>query len=245
MAFETAFLYFFILAMLRWSGKRSVGNMAPFDFVVIIMASEAAALALEEQKNLLHAIVPITVLVVLEAIVALLSMRNRAVERVTQGTASKLVQGGRINYDAMRKERMSLVDLKSLLRDKNVDDLSTVQEARLEPSGRLTVTLYPAERPLTPKTAGPLLEQHILPKLDERLAAMEARLLARLQEAVSGADEPRRFEGRPARPDAPPDCDDGQPARGLELPLPLSELASVDGAARPDARHTSRRPGHH
>jgi uncharacterized membrane protein YcaP (DUF421 family) len=186
MAVETVFLYFFILAMLRWSGKRSLGNMAPFDFVVIIMAGEAAALALEEQKGVMHAVVPIAVLAGLEVLVALTNMKSRAVERVTQGTPTVLVQGGRIDFAALRKERLTQVDLKSLLRDKDVDDLAVVQEARLEPTGRLTVTLYPAEKPLTIKTAGPVLSEHIMPQVDERLAALEARLLARLGAGAEG-----------------------------------------------------------
>lgn len=188
MAFETVFLYFFILLMLRWSGKRSLGNMAPFDFVVIIMAGEAAALALEDQKGVMHAVVPIAVLAGLEVLVAVLNMKSRAVERVTQGMSTILVRGGRIDFDALTKERLTQVDLKALLRDKDVDDLSTVQEARLEPTGRLTVTLYPAEKPLTVKTAGPLLAEHIMPQIDERLAALEARLAARLGIAGVGAD---------------------------------------------------------
>lgn len=188
MAFETVFLYFFILLMLRWSGKRSLGNMAPFDFVVIIMAGEAAALALEDQKGVMHAVVPIAVLAGLEVLVAVLNMKSRVVERVTQGMSTILVRGGRIDFDALTKERLTQVDLKALLRDKDVDDLSTVQEARLEPTGRLTVTLYPAEKPLTVKTAGPLLAEHIMPQIDERLAALEARLAARLGIAGGGPD---------------------------------------------------------
>lgn len=201
MALETAFLYFFILAMLRWSGKRSLGNMAPFDFVVIIMAGEAAALALEEQKNVLYAVVPIAVLAGLEVLVALLNMKSRAVERVTQGMSTVLVQGGRINYPALAKERLTEVDLKALLRDKDVDDLSTVQEARLEPTGRLTVTLYPVEKPLTIKTAGPLLTEHIMPQIEARLAALETRLVERLEGQLGAAAV--RSDGAPAMPPEP------------------------------------------
>lgn len=205
MAFETVFLYFFILAMLRWSGKRSLGNMAPFDFVVIIMAGEAAALALEDQKGVMHAVVPIAVLAGLEVLVAVTNMKSRAAERLTQGAPTLLVQGGRINFEALAKERMTEVDLKSLLRDKDVDDLAAVQEARLEPTGRLTVTLYPAERPLTVKTATAVMTEQIMPQVDERLAALEARLLARLGPGRGAADPVAGAAGRlePLHPETP------------------------------------------
>lgn len=173
-------LYFAVLFVFRLAGKRSVANMAPFDLIVVIMAGEAAAIALEEHKNgLLHGLIPIFILGGLEIALSLLNLRHKKVEALTQGVPTVVVENGQMVLPNMEKEHITQADLQSLLHDREVDDLATVQQARLEPTGKLTITLKPEERPLTQRAFQSLLDRRILKlqsNLDRRLSGLERRI---------------------------------------------------------------------
>lgn len=196
-AVKTVVLYFAVLFVFRVIGKRSLGNMAPFDLIVVIMAGEAAAVALEEHKNgLLHGLIPILILGCLEVSLSVLNIRSKKIEALTQGVPTPLVENGQMLFKNMTKEHITTADLNTLLRDRDVDDIHVVQEARLEPTGKLTVTLKPEERALSQRKFQSLLERRMLrlqKNLDRRLARLEVRfevLAERAEELIGPRENP-------------------------------------------------------
>lgn len=187
---RTAVLYLAVLFVVRVMGKRSIKNMAPFDLVVVIMIGEVGALALEREtgliEGLMYGLIPLAVLGLLEIAVGTLNLRSKRFERMTEGVSTVVIRDGRLDLDALRKERLSLPDLRALLHDRDVHDWSKVKEARLEQTGQLTVLLNEAERPATRREVEKLL--------DERLAALEARLVSLVTANPGGRT------GRPSRP---------------------------------------------
>lgn len=169
-ALRTFVLYAAVLLVFRLAGKRSLSNMAPFDLIVVIMAGEAAAIALEDPaRPLINGLVPVFVLGALTIAISLINMRNHKFEHVMQGKPATVVKNGQIDTEALTSEHMTVADLKALLHDKNVDDISTVKEARLEPTGKLTVTLWPEEKPLTERKLRQFVDKELEQRLDELL----------------------------------------------------------------------------
>ncbi len=94
---------------------------------------------MEDAKTPLMNAVGITVLLgALQYLLTWLNVRYRWLEKVTQGTSTLLVQQGHIKQEEMKKERVSDPDLYMELR-KNDITLDEIDEARLEPTGDISV----------------------------------------------------------------------------------------------------------
>lgn len=151
---RTAIMYIFVTIGIRVMGKRQIGDMQPNELVVTLLISEIAAIPLQDTTQpLLNGIVAIFTLVIIEIIISLLSLKSIYLRRIMNGRSIVIIKNGRVDERAMRKVRMTVIDLVELLRDRDVFDLSTVAFAVLEVNGSLSVMLKPEHQPLTPKTA--------------------------------------------------------------------------------------------
>ena len=151
---RTAIMYIFVTIGIRVMGKRQIGDMQPNELVVTLLISEIAAIPLQDTTQpLLNGIVAIFTLVIIEIIISFLSLKSIYLRRLMNGRSIVIIKNGRVDEKAMRKVRMTVIDLVELLRDRDVFDLNTVAFAVLEVNGSLSVMLKPEHQPLTPKTA--------------------------------------------------------------------------------------------
>ncbi len=151
-SWRSLLMFFLTLIAVRVMGKRSVGQLAPFDLVVIIIMGSVAALPLEEEQiHPFHGVIPILVMSFLQYILSVINMHWRGAEKVTQGMSTPLVLNGQILYDNLRRERVSDADLHIVLRQKNADRIEDIALAVLEPTGDVSVILKKEAQPVTPK----------------------------------------------------------------------------------------------
>ena len=149
---RTIILYFVLLIVMRIMGKRELGQLSPFDFVVSILVAELAAIPMQDDKiPLYHGIVPIITLVSLQIGLSYITMRSEGVRRVINGSPAILIRNGQIQYEEMCKNRCNVNDLMIHLRQKNIFDAADVEFAILEPSGKLSVMPKSQHRPVTPE----------------------------------------------------------------------------------------------
>lgn len=150
LAIRTLILYVAVLVAMRWTGKRTLSAMAPFDLALIIMISEVAAIPITTlEVDLLHGLLPVFLLGTLHVLLTTLNLHYRKLEDLTEGKPTLLIQDGQVLRANLLRERVSLADLASVLRTQQVRRLDQVEEAWLEPTGAVSVILRPAERPLT------------------------------------------------------------------------------------------------
>jgi len=137
---RTLFLYWLILVVLRLMGKREVGELSIFDLVVFLLITEVAAFALDDPKsNLIHAIVPMIILLIIQICVSYFSLKSKKFRDVMEGKPSIIMKDGIIVEKEMRKQRYNLDDLLQQLREQQIGSIQTVSYAFLEPSGNLSV----------------------------------------------------------------------------------------------------------
>lgn len=141
--FRTFFFYFFITLAYRIMGKREVGQLGVIDLIVSILIAELVAISIENiHDSMFLTIVPICLLVILELLLAFLSMKSRTFRAVFGGKPSLIIVNGKINYHEMVKQRYSMDDLLLSLRQKEIRDIEEVEYAFLEPNGKLSVFKY-------------------------------------------------------------------------------------------------------
>lgn len=147
---RTVILYIFVTLGIRLMGKRQIGEMQPNELVVTLLISEIAAIPLQDTTQpILNGVVAIFVLVVLEILISVLSMKSLFMRKIMNGKSAVIIKNGVIDQQAMRSVRMTVLDLVELLRGQNVFDISTVAFAVLEVNGNLSVLLKSGDRAAT------------------------------------------------------------------------------------------------
>jgi len=153
--YRTVLIYFLVLVVIRMMGKREIGQLSPFDFVVAIIIAELAAIPMEQTDiPLTHAILPLLILGGLEIVVSYASLFSQTLRGIICGYPQVIIKNGFILRNEMRKARYNLDDLMGQMREKGIVDLDDVEFAVLETSGKLSVIQKSQHRPVTPADLG-------------------------------------------------------------------------------------------
>jgi uncharacterized membrane protein YcaP (DUF421 family) len=143
-------LYLIVMVALRVMGKREIGQLSVFDFVVSVMMAELSTMPMEDPSIPFYlAPLAIAMLVALQVMVAIVQMKNPRFRKWVDGEPTVLIEHGQIRDREMRKTRYTLSDLMMQLREKGVGNVADVEFAILETSGKLSVLPKAAKRPLT------------------------------------------------------------------------------------------------
>jgi uncharacterized membrane protein YcaP (DUF421 family) len=137
---RSAVIYLFILLAFRLSGKRQVGQMTPFDLVVLLIISNVVQNAVIGNDNSLGGgIIGAITILLLNFMVVEVSYRFKPARRLLEGEPVLLVHNGKILYSRLEKERITMEDLQAALRRNGVADAHQVRFAVLEENGQISV----------------------------------------------------------------------------------------------------------
>jgi uncharacterized membrane protein YcaP (DUF421 family) len=139
-AVRTIIIYGYSLLLIRWIGGRGIGQMSVVEFLLVVALGSAVGDAMfYPDVPLLHAMLVITLVVVINKLIDLGMMSSSRVRRVFSGKTVAVVENGRINLAALRYLKVSRDELFEGLRDKGIRNLGRVEYAFLEASGTFSV----------------------------------------------------------------------------------------------------------
>jgi uncharacterized membrane protein YcaP (DUF421 family) len=135
-----AVVYVFLLVLLRITGKRQVGQLAPFDLVLLLVLSNAVQNSMNAGDNsLIGGLVSAATLVLLNYVVGMATWRNRRLEGLIEGRPQILIHNGRLYEDVIAKARLTHHELQAALRRGGCGCIDDVHSAILENSGEISV----------------------------------------------------------------------------------------------------------
>ena len=138
--YKTILCYFFILFCLKIMGKREIGEISAFDIVVFFIISELFSLSLNEpEHSILRSIIPVSIIVLLQLVTALISLYVPKFRSLMEGKKSYLIYKGVIQQNEMKRQRYTIEDLMAQLRMKEIQTPQDVEYAILENNGELTI----------------------------------------------------------------------------------------------------------
>ena len=138
--FRTTVIYLVILLLFRIMGKREVGELSVLDLVVSIMIGDIAVLSFEElEKPFIRQTIPMFVLAILQITLAFASLKSVRFRNIMDGKPQIIINQGKIDEKAMRRQRYNFDDLLTQLREQGIIDINEVQFAILETTGRLSM----------------------------------------------------------------------------------------------------------
>ena len=144
-------VYAFLLILLRITGKRQVGQLAPFDLVLLLVLSNAVQNSMNGGDNtVLGGIISAATLVGVNFLVGYLTFRSKKLEALIEGRPIVLIHHGQIIHPAMHEVKMTTHELNAALREGGCTTADEVLVAVLENSGHITVIPKPRVATLGP-----------------------------------------------------------------------------------------------
>jgi uncharacterized membrane protein YcaP (DUF421 family) len=138
--FRTLIIYLYTLVLIRLLGKRGLGQLSPFDFVIVIALGSAVGDPMfYDDVPLLHAMLVITLVVLLQRGVSWLTERSDRARRFIDSEPRRLVRNGVVDFANLRDELLESDELFAALRVHGVRQLGEVELAYIEPSGAISV----------------------------------------------------------------------------------------------------------
>lgn len=151
-------LYIAVLISLRIMGKGEIAEMNCFDLVITLLIAEVASTPMENNDiPMLHGIAALTGLVFMQTLISILGLKSKLIGRIVSGKPSILINKGKIDYKALKKEKITINELLEQLRVQGYFNVKYVQYAILETDGNLSVV------PTTTYNSTPNIEYNHLP----------------------------------------------------------------------------------
>lgn len=152
---RTIILYILVLIVMRFMGKREIGQLQPFELAISIMIADLATIPMAETGiPISSGIIPILGLLVMHLIISLINLKSIKVREIICGKPSILIYRGKIQEKNLKKERFTINELEERLRGENIFNIGDVEYAILETSGQVTVIQKPNKRTTIPEDFG-------------------------------------------------------------------------------------------
>ena len=133
-------IYFFLIVLLRLTGKRQIGQLAPFDLVLLLVLSNAVQNALNGGDNsVLGGLISASVLVLLNYGVGLATYKNKKLEALIEGRPEVLIHNAKLFTEVMEREKLTHHELNPALRAAGCTCIEQVHVALLENNGAISV----------------------------------------------------------------------------------------------------------
>ena len=170
-------VYLFLVVGLRLAGKRELAQLNPFDLVVLLTLSNTVQNAIIGDDNTITGgLIGAATLLIVNHVVVRYLFQHPALERIVEGDATVLIDGGQILEDALRRELVTMAELHAAAHRQGFDSLDEVDRAILEPTGIIS---FVATKP----SIEAVRHEEALRRLDDlgrELGALRAAVAARL-----------------------------------------------------------------
>jgi uncharacterized membrane protein YcaP (DUF421 family) len=133
-------VYFFLLVLLRLTGKRQIGQMAPFDLVLLLVLSNALQNAMTGGDNsLMGGMISAITLVATNWVVGLVTYKSKRMEALVEGRPEVLIHNGKLFEKALQHTKLTHHELMTALREAGCATVEDVRGAFLETDGTISV----------------------------------------------------------------------------------------------------------
>lgn len=132
-------VYFFLVVMLRLSGKRELVQLNPFDLVVLLTLSNTVQNAIIGDDNSVSGgLLGATSLLAVNYLVVRFLYKHKELDQIVEGKADVLIENGQLRPEHLKEELITMAQLEAAARKQGFGSLSEVDQCVLEPGGTLS-----------------------------------------------------------------------------------------------------------
>lgn len=181
------FLFAVALIIVRVMGNRTVGQLSPFDFVIMVGIGDIIITgAMDTTQTLAAGIAGLVSLLVLQQVLSYLSLKSLRMRKWFEGTPVTLIQDGKLLKENFSRHYFNYDDLRQELHRQGMDivDVKNIKVGRLESCGVFSVIKYPDSQPITRKD----LDEYMIAALDRPLSPLGQKW-SRIETALTDLQE--------------------------------------------------------
>lgn len=136
-------VYIFLIVLLRLTGKRQIGQLSPFDLVLLLILSNAVQNSMNAGDNsLIGGLISATTLVAVNYLVGFITYKNKKLEAIIEGRPQIVIREGKLFKEVIDEAQITQQELDSTLRQSGYFEIKDVKLAILENNGTVTVQGY-------------------------------------------------------------------------------------------------------
>lgn len=133
-----------LVIVMRLMGKRQIGEMQPYEFVITLLIAEVACVPMSDVSiPLLYGIVSVVSLFILHQIMSFIEQRGEKWRNFLSGKPSIVITPDGINFSELTKNNMDAGDLIETLRAIGYFSIEEIKYAILESNGKISVINNP------------------------------------------------------------------------------------------------------
>ncbi|GAB6138407.1 DUF421 domain-containing protein [Halanaerobaculum tunisiense] len=129
-----------LFTITKFIGKRQITPLTPFDFISAIVLGELLGNAIyDPETGVGYILYALSLWGLLMFLIHLLERKFIRIRKIIADSPAVIIRNGQIDYQELKNNKMTITQLRSLLREKDVFSLREVEYAILEPNGEITV----------------------------------------------------------------------------------------------------------
>jgi uncharacterized membrane protein YcaP (DUF421 family) len=133
-------VFFFVFLVTRVVGKRELGSLEPFDFILLVVVGDLVQQGVTQSDySVTGAIIVISTIALLTVALSFVNFRFRRLRSLLEGEPVVLVEDGHVIDRNMRRERITRAELEAEGRQQQVDGISAMRWAVLETAGKISI----------------------------------------------------------------------------------------------------------
>ena len=145
-------------------GKRQLGELQPFEFVITLVTSELACIPMSDPTiPIIYGIIPVFTLFIAHLLITKIASKSVRFRRVINGKPVVIIEKGNILPQVMKELNMDTDDLMEALRGKDIFNPADVEYAIIETNGSMTILPKNQSRPLCPDDVDMEVERAYMP----------------------------------------------------------------------------------
>lgn len=145
---RTTIMFTAVIVIMRFMGKRQIGQLQPYELVIAMMISDLASIPLQDNSiPLINGFLPILTLMGLQILISFLILKFKVLRNIICGKPCILIKNGVIIKENLKKQMYNLDDLLETIRLQGTPDVSDILLAVLENNGNVSICLYPLKSP--------------------------------------------------------------------------------------------------
>jgi uncharacterized membrane protein YcaP (DUF421 family) len=138
--FRAISIYVFIFLLFRFMGKKQLGEMSSFDFVLLLIISESVSNALSGGDDSVSAgFISAFTLLGLGYLLDALAFRSKKLEKILEGEAKIIINHGKIVEKVQHREQITFAEIMETLHKEGLEKLEQVKYGILETNGNISI----------------------------------------------------------------------------------------------------------
>ena len=149
---RTLIIFLVLVVVMRLMGKRQIGEMQPFEFIITLIIADLACIPMADLSiPLIYGVAAVLALFLLHQLFTLIEQSGRVPKKILSGTPSVVINKNGVDLNELKKNNMGVEDLIESMRSQGYFSLDDVDYAIFESNGKLSA-LESAEREKTPSS---------------------------------------------------------------------------------------------